>query len=212
MDYNEWIEKLFEETYPKHEFYQGEIQWNDHETIILFWDNRKYVLNIDEFYNSKDLSPVDKIIQWAYSTMPFTEEEKSEARTYWDGLQFRALVQRPENIAYSQSVSEPSHFAHHGDTEGFTWDIRGSMLIIKSFLKNVPATSAISEIEALYSIIEDYYDVDDRISVVISYDEPSKIVIGNKNAIERIQDEDHQIHVIGLLEWIDQINGETTHG
>lgn len=212
MEYAEWREKLFEEVYPKYEFYHGTIQWKDDQHLIVHWGSEEYELKFDDFYNSENVDPVTSVIIWAYKTLPLLEEEKNEARVYWDGLQYTAVIHRPYEIVHKQTTNTPEKYSQYGNLDGFTWDIAGGMLIIESHIKNIPALTAISHPESLHNIILDYYDITDDIVIIAPYYEPSKVIIGNKKPISRLKDENHGLIVTPITEWLQQINGGTENG
>lgn len=212
MEYNEWREKLFEEVYPKYEFYHGVIQWKDDQHLVICWGNSEYEIAFNDFYHADDLDPVTSVITWAYKNLGLVEEERHEARIYWDGKNYRAVIHRPYGIVHTENISNPEKYSQYGNLDGFTWDIAGGMLIIESHIKDIPALTAISHPKALQDIILDYYDISDEIVVIAPYYEPSKVIIGNKKPISRLNDEEHGLIVTPITEWLEQITGGTKNG
>lgn len=212
MEYNEWREKLFEEVYPKYEFYHGMLQWKDEQFLTICWGDKEYDVRFDDFYHTDNSDPVTSVIVWAYKNLELLEEEKHEARIYWDGMNYKAIIHRPYDVVYTQNITNPEKYAQYGNLEGFTWDIAGGMLIIESHIKDIPALTAISNPKSLQDIILEYYDLTDEIVVIAPYYEPSKVIIGNKKPISRLQDEDHGLIVTPINEWLKQITGGTSHG
>lgn len=209
MNYTNWVEQLFEETYPRYDFEGGSLSWVDEESATVTWGGKNYTVELADFYNPEEFEPVKSLVSWIYRNLPLTKSEYGKAFVYWDEpmQSFRAVLLRGKEL-YAESISNPDAFPLHGvsSRESFSWSLQGSMLCIESKVDGIPALCPLSHPITLKEIVDDYFYATDEIHLMTKAENATRVFIGNKNPISRVKDEERGVLSIPLSQWVQTIS------
>lgn len=213
MNYNNWVNQLFEATYPRYDFKGGSVSWVDEEKISVSWNGKEYSVEHGDFYDPEKQDPLESILLWAHSNLPLAPHELPEARIYWNDAssEFKAVVKRSGSVAYSQTVSNPEAFPLYGVVikEDFEWSLQGTILCIESKVAGIPALCPLSHPITFSEIVDEFFYLSEDIHLMFQVNNGQRVFIGNINPMDRIKDEDRGVLSIPLNKWVEKISKDT---
>lgn len=209
MSYEQWKNRLFEESFPRLRFEGGSLAWQKNETLSIEWGGRSYILDPGDIY-TPDTSPTEAVMQWCWSNLPLSESELPEAFIWWNDSEksFRAGVIRPHRTVYTQSVVPRSSFIRFGqqmEDDPFAWQLSGGVVTVDSTLRGIPALCPLSHPITFNTVVGEYLTSSEDIVVAFSPYEIQHAFVGHKNIIQRICEEDRGVIGIPSAQWSSDI-------
>ena len=203
---------LYDEIYPLLSFPGGWIQWETKEWATVCWGNKEYKIEYSSFPQGDHLKAND-IISWVYRNMEILDSEIENSFIYWDRFSrvFMLEVIRGKDTVYRQKITNPHLFKNYITNDAFTYKLIGNLLHVTSKRHGVSPLCGVSHPITLDEEISRFFDIDDNFYMLIPIGkEGDKVIIGIKESIERLKEDDQydNFEIFPLKQWQQEIGQE----
>lgn len=211
MELAEWSQALFEATYPKFKFPGGLLHWVSSDELKLVWGSKEYNIEAKDFYSEYDKDPTSSILNWVYSSLPILPDEIGDTYIYWDHIasSFVSETIRGQDIVYRQKHSYPNIFPNYSENiiKNFNFKLVGTLLHVTSKEGGISPLCVLSHPIALEKSLERFFDFGENIHLIYPFQhkDDDKIIIGNKNSINRLKEDKESLMSISLPQWKQEI-------
>lgn len=195
MDYETWKSKLFEDAYPTAKLSHGDIHYHpkspDHMQVS--WGGKELTLSLWDFYQSESESPLMEIKRWAYSQLPVIAEELSDSYVAYNPFSgaYDSYTIRPFGCVIPMRDVNPVKFPTYGELDLLKKIVNvkmdGTVICLSTKEPKIPSVTAVSHKENFSSLINDFVDYDEKLSILLPDSiNTNHVFVGHRNSILRL--------------------------
>lgn len=194
MSYKEWIENLFEQTYPKNVFKGLTLIWVSDQEIKCEWDNRSYTIRPERYYPDKHSNnPVEDIYQGILRFLPATESELHSTPYHFyhsDTLAMKSVIIRDagRTLRWEAHNSFPEYTEEQLELlkNELKCDIHDLLLVIEHSDDRINPLVFLNTEEQFNYLFNEYIDYDDNL-MFFHDSQNGKLFLGHSNPILRLE-------------------------
>lgn len=213
MEYDEWRDCLFEEIYPQYSLTNGHIKWDDDtsERIIITWNNKQFIVSLEDLYQEHDNDPLDTLVHWVYKSLevvPLAEKDNIYLSYDFFLNSYSLYVLRPRNSLYVQHNVDPELWKKINPNPDLKkiidCELSGSLLMVSSKDERLPSTVALAYPELSLPLLHETMDCGDDFHILVPSDSNNMhMFIGHSNSINRLAIDfmDNSAHKFTIHEW-----------
>lgn len=195
MEYSTWKSRAFEELYPSAVIDHGEIKLTGNDDLLVIsWGEHKVEVSLSEFYCEESENPLYDIKKWAYETLPAIDAEHDNTYVVYNPVRasYDAYTLRSMGTYHVARDVDPKAYRAYGDIAKalgiVATEMNGTVICFEMKDKRIPASFAVSHPLVFKTLVEQYMDYSDSLTLLLPDTNVTHIFAGHKTAINRLHE------------------------